>query len=133
MNPTGPKIPLKPGAGPTGPKIPQSSGGGGQARMSHLAAVLIVTIAVIVDFIQFLLTLIPYIGWILSMIVSICATFFFGIGFYHSGVNIFSSRMILGTLGTLVGEVAPLINGVPFWTIRALTAVRLGRRKESAV
>ena len=101
--------------------------------MSHLAAVLMVTIAVIVDFIQFLLTLIPYIGWILSMIVSICATFFFGIGFYHSGVNLFSSKMILGTLGTLVGEVAPLINGVPFWTIRALTAVRLVRRKESAV
>ena len=101
--------------------------------MSHLAAVLMVTIAVIVDLIQFILTLIPYIGWILSMIVSICATFFFGIGFYHSGVNIFSSRMILGTLGTLVGEVTPLINGVPWWTVRAITAVRLGRRKESAV
>ena len=101
--------------------------------MSRMTGVLLITIAVVVDFIQFVLTLIPYIGWILSMIVSICATFFFGIGFYHSGVNLFSSKMILGTLGTLVGEVAPLINGVPFWTIRALTAVRLVRRKESAV
>ena len=101
--------------------------------MSRMTGFLLITIAVVVDFIQFVLTLIPYIGWILSMIVSICATFFFGIGFYHSGVNLFSSKMILGTLGTLVGEVAPLVNGVPFWTIRALTAVRLGRRKESAV
>src|SRR3989344_9277371 len=107
MNPPGPKIPLKPRAGPTGPKIPQSSGGGGQARMSQLTAVLMVTIAVIVDLIQFIITLLPFIGWILSMIVSIRATFFFGIGFYHSGAKIFSSRMILGTLGTLVGEGAP--------------------------
>ena len=132
MNPTGPKIPLKPRAGPTGPKT-RSQGGGGQVKMSRMTGVLLITIAVVVDFIQFVLTLIPYIGWILSMIVSICATFFFGIGFYHSGVNLFSSKMILGTLGTLVGEVAPLVNGVPFWTIRALTAVRLVRRKESAV
>ena len=98
-----------------------------------MVGVLMITVAAIFDFTQFVLTLIPFIGWILSPIVSICAWLLFGIWFHHVGVSLFATSRILGTVGAMIGEAVPFINGFPWWTAREVVAVKYEWWKKGAV
>ena len=92
-----------------------------------------IVIAALIDGAQFILTLVPLVGWIASWILSICAWFLFGIWFYHKGVNLFAASRALGTFGAMLGEATPFINAFPWWTARVFVAVRYEWRRESAV
>lgn len=87
--------------------------------------------AALIDFIQFLLVLIPFIGWALGWLASVIASFMFGMWFSHHDVSLMSSKRILGFLGTLLGEWVPFINAAPLWTcLVAFTVVSEWRRPD---
>jgi len=85
-------------------------------RVGSVTGKFMIAIAVLVDITQFLLVLIPFVGWLLGMVLSIVASFLFGIWFSHHGVSLMSSKRVLGFLGTMVGEWIPFISAAPFWT-----------------
>lgn len=85
-------------------------------RISSATGWFMIACAALVDGIQFLLVLIPFIGWVLGWFLTIIAAFLFGIWFSHHGVSMMSPKRILGFGGTLLGEILPFINGAPFWT-----------------
>ena len=131
-SPTGPKISLRTRASATGPKIPLPSGGG-QSKISRSTGILMITVAAVIDFSQFILTLIPFVGWILSPLVSFCTWLLFGIWFHHLGVSLFDTNRILGTVGAMIGEAAPFINAFPWWTARVFVAITSEWRRKGAV
>lgn len=71
-----------------------------------------------IDFFQFLLTFVPFVGWLVTPIVSICAALLFGIWFSHLGISMLDPKRMLGTFGTMLGEMTPIINASPMWTAR---------------
>ena len=130
--PTGPKIPLKNRVGPTGPKIPLRDGEE-KSKISRATGVLMISIAAVIDFVQFLLTFVPIVGWVASSLLSICTWLLFGMWFSHLNVSLFDSQRILGTGGAMLGEALPFFNGFPWWTFRIVVAVKYEWWKESAV
>lgn len=77
----------------------------------------------LVDLLQFLLTIVPILGWLISMVVSLYATMFFWLAFYHHGINLYGSNRILATLGAQLAETVPIINGFFWWTCRISVVV----------
>lgn len=93
------------------------------SRINMASGGLAIALAVLIDVFQFVLMLVPIVGWFLSSVVSVVSMFLFGIWFSHLGVGLFSEKRILGTLGAMLGEALPLANGFPLWTIRISTVV----------
>ena len=127
-----PKIPLRNRASPTGPKIPLRDGEE-KSKISRATGVLMIAIAAVIDFVQFLLTFVPIVGWVASSLLSICTWLLFGIWFSHLHVSLFNPERILGTGGAMLGEALPFFNGFPWWTFRIAVAVKYEWLKESAV
>jgi predicted PurR-regulated permease PerM len=73
--------------------------------------------AVLVDVFQFLLLIIPFVGWLIGWMASIIATFAFGIWFSHHGVSMMDPKRVLRFLATTLAEFIPVINGIPVWTV----------------
>ena len=92
-----------------------------------------IALAGIVDFSQFILTIIPFVGWIASSVLSVCTWIFFGIWFSRKGMSLISTSRALGTLGAMLGEAAPFINAFPWWTARIAVAVFEERHRKGAV
>ncbi len=121
-SPTGPKI-VPRRTGPTGPKVRQGSSPGNASRISRMEGTLMIVIAGALDGFQFLFTLIPVIGWVLSWPISFFAWCVFGFWFASKGINLFSGTRAFGTLGAMLAEAIPIINGLPLWTARITIAV----------
>ncbi len=76
-----------------------------------------IVVAAVIDLIQFLLVLIPIIGWVIGSIMSALTAFLFGMWFSARGVSLMKPERVLGFGGTILGEVIPFIGGGgPFWT-----------------
>ena len=100
-------------------------------RIGPTTGKLMIAVAVAVDLVQFLLVLIPFIGWLFGMMISVIASFLFGIWFSHHGVSLMSSKRVLGFLGTMLGEWIPFIGGVPLWScLVAFTVIQEWRSSE---
>lgn len=100
-------------------------------RIGSLTGKLMITVAALIDITQFLLVLIPFVGWLLGMVLSILTSFLFGIWFSHHGVSLMSSKRVLGFLGTMLGEWIPFIDAAPFWTcLVAFTVIQEWRSSE---
>lgn len=101
-------------------------------RISSATGKFMIAIAAVIDGIQFLLVLIPFIGWFISSIMSIVAAFLFGIWFSHLHVGLMRPQRILGFGGAILGEILPFIGGgVPFWTsLVAYNVIREWRSPE---
>ena len=97
-------------------------------KISLAQGIPMIVIAGVIDLIQFLLTLIPFVGWLLASIVSICAAFIFGIWFSRLGMSMLDPKRILGTLGTMLGETIPIINAFPMWTARVTYTIITERK-----
>lgn len=82
------------------------------------AAALLILVAGAIDLFQFLITLIPFVGWLITPIISICAAIIFGFWFSYLGIPMLDPKRVLGTLGTMLGEMVPIINAFPMWTAR---------------
>ncbi|PIR84180.1 hypothetical protein COU18_00285 [Candidatus Kaiserbacteria bacterium CG10_big_fil_rev_8_21_14_0_10_51_14] len=72
--------------------------------------------AMVVDGMQGLITLIPFIGFLIAPVMSIFAALLFGIWFSHNDVSMMDPKRVLGFGGTILGEVMPIVNVIPFWT-----------------
>lgn len=82
-----------------------------------------IVVAVCIDGAQIILSFIPFLGWLVATLLGICGFFLFGIWFFHQGNNLFSADKVLVTLGTMLGELPPIINDMPWLTVRVTTAV----------
>jgi len=102
-------------------------------RISRPVGILMITVAAVIDAAQFFLTLIPFIGWFVSMILGVCALMLFFIWFHHYKVNLFTEGRSLGTAATTVADIVPFINGFPWWTFRIVVAVKYERWKGGTV
>ncbi|MDO8576443.1 MAG: hypothetical protein Q7R90_03950 [bacterium] len=85
-------------------------------KISLAAGGTLIASAVVFDIIQFLLVL-PWIGLLVNSIISIFAAMFFGMSFSHYDMSIMSPERFLGFGGTMVGEVIPGVDIIPFWTV----------------
>jgi hypothetical protein len=75
-----------------------------------------VAVAIFFDALQFLVNIIPFLGWILSLMVDIFAFGTFALWFKFNKIEFTAKRnMFLG--GGFLLEFIPLLNSVPFWTI----------------
>ena len=92
-------------------------------RISKTEGVFMIGLAALFDFFQFVLTIIPFIGWILSFVISIVAYFLFWLWFAHRDVSLFAGDRILATMSMMVVEAVPFINGFPWLTARVFYAV----------
>ena len=100
-------------------------------RISTSTGGWMITCAALIDSIQFLLVLIPFIGWALGWLMSVTASFMFGMWFSHHGLSLMSSKRVFGFLGTILGEWIPFINAAPLWTaLVTFTVVSEWRRSE---
>lgn len=87
--------------------------------------------AALIDFMQFLLALIPFIGGFLGMFLSVISMFLFGIWFSHEDVSLMSSKRVMGFLSTIVGEAIPYVDAIPFWTgLVSFTVINEWRRPD---
>ncbi len=100
-------------------------------RISKSTGTWMIICAAVIDFVQFLLVLIPFIGWLFGMFISVIASFLFGIWFSHYGVSLMSSKRVLGFLGTILGEWIPFIGAAPLWScLVAFTVITEWRTPE---
>lgn len=88
---------------------------------------MMIAIALLIDGIQFLLTLI-FIGFLVNPFISICATMLFGIWLSHLGVSMMAPKRVGRFLGTIVGET--VFGTLPIWTFSIVFTVIESRVKE---
>ncbi len=86
------------------------------SKIGIFAGGFLILIAILVDAAQWAVLLIPYVGWLITPVISVVAALVFGMIFSILGVSMLSPKRILRFLGTLAGELAPLFGGIPFWT-----------------
>src|SRR3990167_1202232 len=98
-----------------------------QSRIERTTAFFMIAVALLIDGLQFLLTII-IIGFLINPIISIMATMLFGIWMSHHGVSMMSSKYALRFLGTIVGET--ILGTLPIWTVTVAVTVFEGRVKE---
>ena len=92
------------------------------SRISLATGALMIALAVLIDFAQFVLD-IAIVGFILDSFITVIAAFIFGIWFSHVGVSLMHPKRVLGFLGTILGELIPGIDAIPFWTFNIATTV----------
>ena len=99
-------------------------------RISLAGGGTMILFAVATDVVQFLL-MIPLIGLLLNSFISIVAAMGFGLAFSHYDMSLMSPDRVLGFGATIVGEVVPAVDAIPFWTfLVARTVVSEWRRPE---
>ena len=84
-------------------------------RISIAGGVMAIVTAFLIDLSEGLLTL-YLIGLLVDTIVGIFTMFGFGMYFSHKNMSLLSHERALSFLGTAVGELTPVVNGLPFWT-----------------
>lgn len=90
-------------------------------------AALLLTIAFVFDVAQWLVTLIPLVGLLLSPVITAVAWLWFGIWFGLLGASV--SRYSPGTyFGMLVFEFVPIINLIPGTTLMVWLSIRKANR-----
>lgn len=109
-------------------------------RVSTMAATALITVAVLIDGLQFLITLfafLPVVGPILSIalgfVVSVLSIFLYAIWFSHLDVPLMT-RYPLGFLATIVLEFIPVVSTSPGWTwfvVKTITQERIRERLSS--
>ena len=107
-------------------------------RVSTIAATILIIVAVLIDGLQFLITLfalLPVVGPVLSIalgfVVSVLSIFLFGIWFSHLDVPL-TTRYPLGFLATIVLEFIPVISTSPGWTWFVVKTIAQERLREAA-
>lgn len=83
---------------------------------------LMIAVAVGFDSLQFLGD-IAYIGFILDSLVSFIASIIYGIWFSHHDISLMGPDRALGFLGTILGELVPGVNALPFFTFYITSTV----------
>ncbi|MBI2030835.1 hypothetical protein HYT05_04395 [Candidatus Kaiserbacteria bacterium] len=109
-------------------------------RVSTIAATALITVAILIDGLQFLITLfalLPAIGPVLSFtlgfVVSVLSIFLYGIWFSHLNVSL-TTRYPLGFLATIVLEFIPVVSTSPGWTwfvVKTIAQERIRERLSS--
>lgn len=110
-----------------------------QTRITTTAAVLLLTIAVLVDGLQFFtkfLHLVPFVGNALAIVIGIFSSFIAGFGYWFwyrlNDIGMFDRAYAKGLVyaGMFVIEMIPLLNALPGWTLSTAVTIALVRRED---
>ena len=72
-----------------------------------------------------LVSLIPFVGWVLGWLVWLFATMTFWLWFKMAGMNFSKPKNVLGLAGGSVMEMIPYLNALPIWTATILYLTRI--------
>ena len=86
------------------------------------------TFAGFIDGFQIILSLIPFVGWFISSVVGFFASIVLGLMFSHFGMSVMNPKNVLGFLGTLIGEIIPIVDLLPLWSMMTFTMIVSNRR-----
>lgn len=104
-------------------------------RIGNMQGAFMIAIAGSVDGIQFLLNFIPFIGWILTALVSIFAWLTFFAWFKFNGVGFLEGKAVVFKVALLFGvsilEIVPLLNSLPAWVVYTVIMVILVRVEDT--
>jgi len=100
-----------------------------ESRISKSAAIMLISTAVFIDILEFVLD-IMLVGFAVDSVIDVFATFLFGIWFSHYGVSLMKKNP-LGYLGTAIAEFIPFINSAPWWTIYVWYTIKKERMSEA--
>lgn len=101
-------------------------------RISSIQAIFMLAVAGVFDLIQFLISFIPYVGWIISVFLSIFVWLTFYMWFKLNGISFLDkgSRLaITFFLGAII-EVIPIINILPGWTLSVVLMLLIIRAED---
>ena len=93
---------------------------------------LMVGVALFYDVIQAGLDLLPFVGWILSPLVSIPAFLTFYIWFKIYGRNFMTPKRALAMGAGVIIEMIPILNILPGWTIAVLFLIGIEKAEKIA-
>ncbi|MBX4210600.1 hypothetical protein KW783_01360 [Candidatus Parcubacteria bacterium] len=89
-----------------------------------------IAVALSIDGVQFLLTFIPIVGWIINMILSGMAWLIFYMWFKSRGISFGSPKRALSLNGGFLLELIPIFDALPGWTATVMILVFSTRVKE---
>ncbi len=103
-------------------------------KISTLNAIWIISIAVICDCLQFLLTL-GVISSIFNILITIIAWTIFAVWFFLLGINYFKGKKamskVLSVFGSLIVELIPILDALPTLTIGVVGIIWSSRKEEA--
>ena len=99
-------------------------------RIGTITAVFMVTLAVIIDLVQFLLNLTVFLA-LASLYLTFLAASIFGIWFALLGVSYFSGKKsglkMIAAIGGLFTELVPFINALPATTVSVIAVILISK------
>lgn len=101
-------------------------------RISSIQAIFMLAVAGVFDLIQFLISFIPYVGWIISVFLSIFVWLTFYMWFKLNGISFLDKGARLAItffLGAII-EVIPIINILPGWTLSVVLMLLIIRAED---
>ena len=106
-----------------------------QQKIGFVGGALLLIFAASVDFVQFVITFIltfstigAFLAPFVSTLITVPASLILGIWLSHYGAGSFKPKNVSRFLGTLLGEIIPIINDLPLWFIWTLVSIRLHNR-----
>lgn len=100
-------------------------------RIGNTQGVLMIAVAGIIDGVQFLLNFIPFIGWILTALVSIFAWLTFFTWYKFNGIDFLDSILKFVTMfAVAVIEIIPVFNSIPAWIASVLVMLFIVRSED---
>lgn len=88
-------------------------------------------VAIVGDVLQFLITLIPIIGFILSSLVSMLLYIVFWVWFRLLGVGMTEhTDTLIARIGIGIAEALPIVNALPGWTLAVALTIYATRKSD---
>jgi hypothetical protein len=89
-------------------------------RIGAMQGIFMIGVALTIDGVQFLINLIPLVGWIIASILSIGVALMFWYWFKLNGVSFLRGKAALLRVATIstgtIVEIIPIFNSLPAWT-----------------
>ena len=102
----------------------------GREPISNIQWGLVIGALIVVDAIEFLITLFG-VGLIVNSFIDIAVGFFFGLWLQMHGQSFTSTRRLAAFVGTFILEFIPAVDALPWWTIDGFYNRHLERRREA--
>ena len=101
-------------------------------RLSEATKALMVAVAIFFDGLQLLIQIIPVVGQILSILISIFASLTFYLWFKINNINFVNPKRAGYLAGGFLIELTPLLNILPAWTLAVVLLIRNSNAKKKA-
>ena len=113
-----------------GKKLNSGENSNDEKELSSATTYLMVSVALIIDGLQFLINLIPLVGQVISFFITIFAYMLFWLWFRINGINLFETKRAMKSIVTFLAEMIPFIDMLPAWTYLVVTTANSTKIKK---